>query len=200
MRGNVMTATPAKDHWQGNFARGGGCLNEYGPHIIDLARFIFGPVTSVHGAKATRIHSIDADDRTEIEWTHTTADGDPVTGQLLIDWADTTKRKSVIEFFVDFELARLRVDNSTIDVEWRIDPREGEAMSPKVNVDVSPPNVDFYLRGEEFSLELEDFLANIGYGGCRTRHALSVDTAARLDDGWEVDKLIDLIARKANLK
>jgi scyllo-inositol 2-dehydrogenase (NADP+) len=200
MRGNVMTAPPAEDHWQGNFARGGGCLNEYGPHIIDLCRFIFGPVTNVSEAKATHVHSVNADDRTEVEWTHAAECGDEVTGQLLIDWADSSKRKSVIEFIVDFEAARLRVDNSTVDVEWRTGPVETQDKRSQIDFSVDPANVDFYLRGEEFSLELEDFLTTIGYGEPRVRPSLSIDTIARLEDGREVDKLIDLIARKAGLK
>lgn len=199
MRGNVMTAPPAQDNWQGNFARGGGCLNEYGPHVIDLCRFVFGSVVSVDKAQATRIHSVHADDRTEVEWTHATEGGDHVGGKLLIDWADESKRKSVIEFIVDFEAARLRVDNSTVEVEWRDDPVDGKDR-PQVDFSVDPANVEFYLRGEEFSLELEDFLATIGYGEHRVRPSLSNDTVARLEDGCEVDKLIDLIARKAGLK
>ncbi|MBL8483909.1 MAG: hypothetical protein JNJ60_17060, partial [Rhodocyclaceae bacterium] len=74
------------------------------------------------------------------------------------------------------------------------------AQRALVDQPVRPPNVGFYLRGEEFTLEIEDFL-----GTCLQR-SLHIDAAAcagttpMLADGCEVDRLIDEIARKAGLK
>ncbi len=201
MLGNVMTSPPAAGSWQGDFARGGGCLNEYGPHIIDLCSFLFGPVASIEDAQATQVHSVEADDRTTVRWTHAPNGTAPVVpGELLIDWADAGKRKSVIEFVVTFEHARVRVDNSTVQATYHPDSSPSDEQRAEVDLTVQPANVGFYLRGEEFSLELEDFLGLCGYGEQRVDHAFPADTTAHLADGREVDRLIDQIARKAGLK
>lgn len=201
MRGNGMTKPPAPDSWQGDFTRGGGVLNEYGPHLIDLCCFIFGPVGEVHAAEAERVHCANADDRTIVQWTHDPlGPGDAVSGGLVIDWADATKRKSVMEFTVEFEHAHVRVDNSAVEIRWRADAPTPEAERARIEAAVQPANVGYYLRGEEFSLELEDFLELCGKGRKRVDDASPADVMARLADGCEVDRLIDLIARKAGLK
>lgn len=201
MRGNVMTKAPPENSWQGDFSRGGGCLNEYGPHIIDLCGFIFGPVRNVETAQADRVHSAKADDRTSVRWIHVLPGStDEVAGDLIIDWADASKRKSVIEIVADFEYAQLRVDNSAVEVNWHPNSTLADADRAEINLAVQPANVAYYLRGEEFSLELEDFLELCGEGTKHVDSFLPEGTTATLADGCEVDRLIDLIARKAKLK
>jgi len=196
MRGNVMIKPPNPENWQGDFKRGGGALNEYGPHIIDLCRFIFGDVTEVTHAKYGMVLSSKADDWVNLDWRHDSA----VEGSLQINWGDTSKRKSVIEIEAEFEHARVRVDNSAVEIVFSDDaPLDAETRAD-LNYSAQPPNVGFYLRGEEFSLEMEDFL-----GACLGR-SLHIDpnlpegVTPTLDDGYAVDQLIDDIARKAGLK
>ncbi|MFN6005928.1 MAG: Gfo/Idh/MocA family protein [Paracoccaceae bacterium] len=196
MRGNVMTKPPKPENWQGSFRRGGGCLNEYGPHIIDLCRFVFGNIREVRRAEYGRVMCEDADDWVDLDWTHDSN----VTGQLKIDWADSTKRKSVIEIQAEFEYATVRADNSAFDIVWEANAPLDEASRAAIESHAQPPNVGFYLRGEEFSLELEDFL-----GRCLNK-TLHVDPDAptgitpTLQDGFAVDQLIHDIAEKADLK
>ncbi len=196
MRGNVITKPPSPDSWQGDFRRGGGCLNEYGPHIIDLCRFIFGSVQEVTDVHMERVHCRNADDRIRIQWTHDNG----VAGSVDVDWCDTTKRKSVMEISVQFEHADVRVDNSAVELAWHDDCTLSSSERAAADVAVHPKNVGFYLRGEEFSLELEEFLS-----ACKGRRfsvddTLPNDITARLHDGSEVDRLIEEVARKAGLK
>jgi len=195
MLGNVVTAPLPKESWQGDFTRGGGALNEYGPHLIDLCHFVFGRVDRIDGAEKGHMHCKKADDRIAVDWTHENG----IPGTMRIDWCDTTKRKSVNEFRVTFEKAEVRVDNSAVELTWRagVDLPEG---AEELAAQPRPLNVGFYLRGEEFSLELEDFI-----GTCLGRN-LHVDAEVpegitpRLLDGYEVDRMIDAIARKVGLK
>jgi predicted dehydrogenase len=196
MRGNVILKPPSTESWQGNFKNGGGCLNEYGPHIIDLCRFIFGPVERVDDVQMEQVFCTHADDKIDFSFFHSNGS----TGKVEVDWCDTTKRKSVVEFKVKFEFAEVRVDNSTVEISWNEDCRMCHERRLEIDAPIRPFNVAYYLRGEEFSLELEEFL-----GACVGRrlsvdNALPVDTTARLEDGCEVDRLIDEIARKAGLK
>lgn len=196
MRGNVVNKPLAEDDWRGDFRLGGGCLNEYGPHVIDLCRFIFGPVASIEDATQGRSFSTHADDRFSVRWRHDTG----LEGCVEADWSDASKRKSVIEFQVDFEHARVRVDNSAIEVEWHPDAPVSPETQAGLEMPPRSPNVGFYLRGEEFSLEIEDFLTLCLKRNFHSDPALHNNKAPDLTDGSEVDALIDVIAEKAGLK
>ena len=196
MRGNVITKPPAPSSWQSDFARGGGCLNEYGPHIIDLSRFIFGSVREVGAVQMGCIYSSRADDQISIDWSHENS----TPGRIEIDWCDVTKRKSVIEFNVRFEHANVRVDNSTVEIDWHDNITLSPVARAQIDVPVQPQNVEYYLRGEEFSLELEEFLGTCVGRRFGVDESLANDTTPHLKDGCEVDRLIDEIAQKAGLK
>lgn len=196
MRGNFMTKPPADDSWQGSFAKGGGCLNEYGPHIIDLTQFIFSEVREVRSVQMERVYCSNADDRISFEFIHK----DNTLGQIEVDWCDTSKRKSIVEFHVKFEHANVRADNSIVEIDWSDNARLCDEMRAKLDEPIQPYNVGYYLRGEEFSLELEEFLSTCIGRSFGVDDSLPSDTTARLKDGYEVDRLIDEVARKAGLK
>lgn len=196
MRGNVILKPPAEDSWQGKFKEGGGCLNEYGPHIIDLCQFIFGAIDKIGDVRMNQVFCTHADDRIEFDWRHLNGN----KGKVEIDWCDNTKRKSVVEFKVKFEHAEVRTDNSAIEIRWNENCPIPIEIRQEIDTPIRPHNVSYYLRGEEFSLELEEFL-----GTCTGRKMYAdtpqpADIAARLNDGCEVDRLIDEIAKKARLK
>ncbi|OZA19998.1 MAG: hypothetical protein B7Y02_00180 [Rhodobacterales bacterium 17-64-5] len=196
MRGNVVTKPLKPSSWQGDFMRGGGCLNEYGPHIIDLSRFIFGEVEHVARAIKGHVYSTNADDWIELEWRHASG----VAGALRIDWCDSSKRKSVIEFEVEFESAQVRADNSTIEFNWVDGAVLDAATQAELEARPKPANVGFYLRGEEFSLEMEDFLGSCLGTSLHVDPDLPTGVTPKLEDGYAVDRLIDGIAKKAGLK
>ncbi len=196
MRGNVILKPPSPKSWQGNFKRGGGCLNEYGPHIIDLCQFIFGYIDEVADVRMTRVFCMNADDKINFRCSHLNG----CKGNVEIDWCDTTKRKSVVEFKVKFEHAEVRVDNSTVEIVWNEGCSINADLRNKLDEQIRPSNVAYYLRGEEFSLELEEFLGVCVGRRLSVDDTLPVDTTAGLDDGCEVDRLINEIAGKAGLK
>lgn len=196
MRGNVITRQLADDDWRGDFQRGGGCLNEYGPHVIDLCRFVFGPVAQIEATTYGQTYSTTADDHFSAKWRHQSG----VEGRVDADWCDASKRKSVIEFQVECEYARLRVDNSAFEIEWRNDAPLPAEMRAELELQPRPPNVGFYLRGEEFSLEIEEFLTTCLGGGFHADPTYRGGAAPDLVDGCEVDELIDAIARGAGLR
>lgn len=196
MRGNVMLKPPAAGSWLGQFTMGGGSLNEYGPHIIDLCQFIFSSVDRVGDVRMTKVFCSHADDRIDFGWSHRNGSA----GKVEIDWCDNSKRKSVVELKVMFEHAEVRVDNSAVEIKWNHDCKIPEDKRLQIDGPILPRNVGYYLRGEEFSLELEEFLGTCVGRRLSVDETLSTDTTARLEDGCEVDRLIDEIARKAGLK
>ena len=191
MRGNVISKPLAPENWQGDFIRGGGCLNEYGPHILDMCHYIFGRVSAVSDVETRSVHSAKADDRVSLTLNHEIG----TSGRVDIDWSDISKRKSVLEIRVEFEHATVRADNSAFEINFhdtaRLTAEERETMSKPC----LPRNVGFYLRGEEFSLEIEDFLAV-----CRRSCGEMPIMLPSLSDGYEVDRLIHETAVMGGLK
>jgi predicted dehydrogenase len=201
MLGSAFSTAPKPGSWQGIFAKGGGCLNEYGPHVIDLCCFIFGQVSEVKWASFERAISENADDRTNFSLLHRIAgdkDRAAIPGEIILDWTDLTKRKSVIEIFVQFEGGAIRADNSAIEIVSNVSLDVNRRF--KIDYASKPDNVDFYLRGEEFSLQLENFLkiCNMDYETYASHDR--VDFSAKLSDAIEVDRIIEEISIKAGLK
>jgi len=189
MMGNVVTQ-PVNGSWRTDFQRGGGCLNEYGPHLLDLCRSIFGDVQQLDSAKFGRVHSTRGDDNFEIAWTHASG----ATGALWLDWCDTSRRKSAMDFTVEFERGQVRANNAELQVQLH----PGASVDPEhpavLDAPVLPYPVNFYLRGEEFSLQLEIFLQQV-LGRPLLRADIDPEMAASIQDGLAVDCLIRDIAK-----
>ena len=188
MMGNVVTQ-PDNGSWRTDFQRGGGCLNEYGPHLLDLCRSIFGDVRTLGSAKFGQVHSTRGDDNFEIGWTHASG----AEGALWLDWCDTSRRKSAMDLQVDFEHGQVRANNAELSVQLHpgavIDPVQQAAL----DAPLLPYPVNFYLRGEEFSLQLEIFLQRV-LGRPLLRADIDPGMAASIQDGLAVDSLIKDIA------
>ena len=188
MMGNVVTQ-PDNGSWRTDFQRGGGCLNEYGPHLLDLCRSIFGDVRQLDSAKFGQVFSTRGDDSFEIAWTH--AAGTQAT--LWLDWCDTSRRKSAMDFEVEFEHGQVRANNAELQVQLHPGALVDPAHQAVLDAPALPSPVNFYLRGEEFSLQLEIFLQQV-LGRPLLRADIDPGMAASIQDGLAVDSLIKDIA------
>jgi predicted dehydrogenase len=195
MNGNVITK-PDNNNWRSDFSAGGGCLNEYGPHLIDLCRFIFGEVSAVENAVKGHVYSTRADDQIAFNWVHASG----VPGDVKLDWCDGSKRKSVIQFTVEFEHAQVSGDNSALHFSFREQNPLSDEERRRIAALLIPPRVSYYLRGEEYSLQLEDFLGSSLRRNFRADHAFGIGNQALLADGWAVDQLIESISEMAGLR
>lgn len=193
MMGNVVTK-PDNASWRTDFHRGGGCLNEYGPHLLDLCRSIFGEVRQLQSARYGQVHSTKGDDRFDIGWTHASG----AQGELLLDWCDTSRRKSAMDFDASFEHGTVRANNAELSVQVHPGAPVDAAHRALLEAPVLPYPVNFYLRGEEFSLQLEIFLQR-ALGRPLLRADVDPDVAATIQDGLAVDRLIRDIATMGKL-
>lgn len=193
MMGNVVTQ-PDNGSWRTDFQRGGGCLNEYGPHLLDLCRSIFGDVQSLDSAKFGQVHSTRGDDSFDIGWTHASG----ASGALWLDWCDTSRRKSAMDFEVEFERGQVRANNAELQVQLHPGALVDPAHQALLDAPVLPYPVNFYLRGEEFSLQLEIFLQQV-LGRQMLRADIDPGMAASIQDGLAVDSLIKDIAALGKL-
>ena len=193
MLGNVVSK-PDNGSWRTDYSRGGGCLNEYGPHLLDLCRAIFGDVATLKSATHEKIFSIRADDRVNLSWMHASG----VQGDLRLDWCDSTQRKSLIEFNVMFERGTVCANNAEVLIDVTADAVLDPALKDQLFAPSLPFPVNYYLRGEEYSLQLELFLEQVFHKKIIVAH-IDHDLAASLRDGLEVDQLIKEIAEMCGL-
>ncbi len=194
MLGNVITK-PDNNIWRTNYSQGGGCLNEYGPHLLDLCRYCFGDVANINSATARHVFSTKADDAVDVSWIHKSG----CNAEISLNWCDASKRKAELAFTVEFEWGTVHASNMDVQVILK----DGSNINPELKKQLFSPllphPVSYYLRGEEFTLQMEVFIESLTGRKILIGDALPAGTAATLQDGLEVDKLIHEIAIKVGL-
>jgi scyllo-inositol 2-dehydrogenase (NADP+) len=147
---------PTKGTWRSKSGQGGGCLHDYAAHTINLLNWYFGRVTHCIGASLRRGYSAEVEDQTSalLEF----ADG--TVGQLSVNWSDPSVRKMTTRVSVWGQGGKIQVDRQELQLFLSGDRPipEGycEGWNLRYITDLTPP-VSFYLRGEEYSAQLESF-------------------------------------------
>jgi predicted dehydrogenase len=145
-----------KPTWRGKAGQGGGCLHDYAAHPINLLNWMFGAPEACLGASLTRHFSAEVEDQAHALLQF--AGG--VVGQVSADWSDPSVRKMTTKVSVWGDAGKLHVDRTELQLFLTGNPPvpEGyrEGWTVKHITDLTPP-VSFYLRGEEYSAQLEAF-------------------------------------------
>ena len=145
-----------KPTWRGKAGQGGGCLHDYAAHPINLLNWNFGAPQSCLGASLPRHLSAEVEDQTHALLQF--ADG--VVGQVSVDWSDPSVRKMTTRLSVWGELGKLYVDRTELQLflidKAKAPPGYRRGWTVRHITDLTPP-VSFYLRGEEYSAQLEAF-------------------------------------------
>lgn len=145
-----------KPTWRGKAGQGGGCLHDYAAHPINLLNWMFGAPEICLGASLTRHFSSEVEDQTHALLQF----GDGVIGQLTVDWSDPSVRKMTTKLSIWGERGKLYVDRTELQLflsgKTNIPDGYREGWTVRHITDLTPP-VSFYLRGEEYSAQLEAF-------------------------------------------
>ena len=175
--------------WRSAKSEGGGALYDYACHAIDLVNFASpSPVTAVTGAVRQGVFSRDVDD--EVYATLHFADGG--TGQLCVNWSDESYRKMSTKLMVWGSNGRLNADRQ----ECQVFMREPFAATPELKPGWTvryttelTEDVWFYLRGEEYSAQIDYFVQSIRLG--RTDGENSFKSAL------QADRVVDMVLQSA---
>lgn len=143
--------------WRTRATEGGGCLYDYACHAIDLVNFLVGPPEAVSGVVLNKVFSRDTED--EVYATlHFPGGG---TGQLAANWSDDSIRKMSTQVMLWGTAGKLVADRQECQIYLRDEPPAGLGLRRGWNVryttDVTEP-VWFYLRGEEYSAQIDYFM------------------------------------------
>ena len=170
--------------WRSAKSEGGGALYDYACHAIDLVNFIVGVPTGVSGVVCNSVFSRDVDD----EIYSSLAFGNGASGQLSVNWSDESFRKMSTKISVWGTNGRLTADRQ----ECQLYLREASAALPAVKkgwtvrytTDLSEP-VWFYLRGEEYSAQIDYFAESIS--------ARRLDGENTFASALEADRVVALL-------
>ena len=146
--------------WRSAKSEGGGALYDYACHAIDLVNFIAGVPSSVGGVVRHGVFSRDVDDEVYSSFYYPNG----ASGQLCVNWSDESFRKMSTKISIWGTNGRLTADRQECQVYLR-EPHAGmpdaaKGWTVRYTTDLSE-EVWFYLRGEEYSAQVDYFAQSI---------------------------------------
>lgn len=181
---------PSKATWRSSAVEGGGCLYDYAAHPLNLLNWYFGEPLACSGSKLKGLFSAEVDD----EVYSTISFPNEVTAQLSVNWSDESVRKMTTKISIWGEHGKLVADRQEIQVFLRkgaVPPAGyGRGWTVRYITELTDP-VAFYLRGEEYSAQLENFSSSIAGGKA---------TSSDLEAAAVTDRSIEMIRADAQGK
>src|SRR6202050_1025586 len=148
---------PKGSTWRSQKSEGGGCLFDYSCHAIDLVNYLVGRPIAVSGSVLNSVFSNGVDD--EIYSTFQFAKG--FYGQLATNWSDESLRKMSVKVSIWGTNGRINVDRQEVQIYIRglLKPVEGfsQGWNVRYTTELTRP-VWFYVRGEEYSAQIDHFV------------------------------------------
>lgn len=145
--------------WRSERSEGGGCLYDYASHTIDLVNFLLGKTVKVAGTELVQIFSKDVEDA--VYSTLTLDSG--ISGQLSVNWSDESYRKMSTQITILGKKGKIIADATEVKIFLKEDNRPLNLTKGWTTKDITSltENVNFYLRGEEYSSQIDYFISCI---------------------------------------
>lgn len=148
-----------QETWRSKPEEGGGCLLDYASHVIDLLNYLVAPINKVHGALLKSIYSGNVEDAVYalIETNNR------LSGVLSVNWSDETYRKMSTTVTVIGDKGKIIVDATELKLYFK----ESNCPAPYTrgwnvkHINDFAEEVNFYLRGEEYSAQIDYFISAI---------------------------------------
>lgn len=145
--------------WRSSADEGGGCLMDYAAHLIDLINYLVGDIKHVAGADLLSIYSSHVEDA--VYALLQTDKG--IHGSISANWSDETYRKMHTSLIINGTSGKMEVDATELKIYFKHSPgiygyEKGWNIK---SINTLAPPVDFYLRGEEYSLQMDHFIKAI---------------------------------------
>jgi predicted dehydrogenase len=174
---------PSGGTWRSSSKEGGGCLYEYASHAVDLVNFALGRPDNVSGTVLKKIFSRDVEDEVLSTFNYVNRG---INGQLVANWSDASFRRMSTKISLWGKNGRIAADRQEIQIYLGDSGQNTGNLRPGWNVlyttDLTEP-VDFYLRGEEYSAQIDHFVKcvqNRTGTRCSFRDAVATDTVIQM--------------------
>lgn len=145
--------------WRSKGSEGGGCLFDYASHVINLIEFIMGDIEKVDGTQLKSIFSSGVEDA--VYSTLILENG--IGGNLLVNWSDETYRKMSTQITVQGTGGKIICDAQEIRIYLKKENKKlglEKGWTIKYITDLTEM-VDYFLRGEEYSAQVDNFAKSI---------------------------------------
>ncbi|MFM1961257.1 MAG: hypothetical protein RLZZ172_102 [Bacteroidota bacterium] len=183
-----VVVTSKDGTWRAKPEEGGGCLMDYAAHILDLINHLIGKLESVKGADLISIYSKNVEDA--IFCLLETTNG--IHGMINVNWSDDTFRKMSTSLIIHCEKGKIEVDTTELKVFFKssdVPPNYEKGWNIR-HINTLTPSVNYYLRGEEYSLQIDKFI-----GALNGTTANDINT---FETALQTDLIIDKIKRFNN--
>lgn len=180
---------PKGSTWRTQRSEGGGCLYDYAAHPLNLLNWYFGMPTGVGGSVLNNIFSADTDDEV---FSTLYFDGGK-SAQLSVNWSDESFRKMSTKISIWGKNGRIVADRQEVQVYLRDATNMPEPYRQGWNVryttELTEP-VDFYLRGEEYTAQLDYFVRCI-------EEKKAANNVNSFESAMQTDRVISLLIADA---
>jgi predicted dehydrogenase len=142
--------------WRSNPEEGGGCLFDYASHVINLIQEIIGRPVKAKGTLRKKIYSKEVEDAVYSMLTLESG----LSGVLSVNWSDETYRKMSTSLTLIGKKGKIICDSTEIKIYLKeANPKENldKGWTIKYITEFAIP-VKFYLRGEEYSAQIDNFI------------------------------------------
>jgi predicted dehydrogenase len=142
--------------WRSDPKEGGGCLFDYASHVINLIQEIIGTPVKASGSQLKKIYSKKVEDAV---YSVLTLDSG-VTGVLSVNWSDETYRKMSTSLMIMGKKGKIICDATELKIylkEANAKENLEKGWTIRYITDLALP-VDFYLRGEEYSAQIDHYV------------------------------------------
>jgi len=151
---------PKGGTWRSKKEEGGGALYDYAAHPADILTWYFGRPESISGTVLAKVFSAETEDEvfTTLSWPG------GVTGQLSVSWSDESQRKMTTSVTIWGTNGRIVADRQELRVYLRDAAHAPEGYVKGWTVRYTTEltdEVDFYVRGEEYSAQVDVWLKRI---------------------------------------
>ena len=146
----------AKSNWRGKKNTGGGCMYEFACHCIDLVLYLLGKPDRVTGSVMQSIYSSQVEDLVSSTFVYDKG----FSGQVMANWSDESFRKPANIVTIFGTRGKIVADKHAYKIYLREkEPGNGfhSGWNTRYITDFAEP-VRFYVRGNEFSSQLDYFV------------------------------------------
>jgi predicted dehydrogenase len=171
--------------WRSNKNEGGGCLYDYSSHVINLINFIIGVPRKVKGTLLKSVFSNGVEDAVYSALVMENG----LSGLLLVNWSDETYRKMSTSITLFGKKGKIVCDAHELKIYLNYENKEeklDKGWNIKYITDLTEP-VNFYLRGEEYSSQIDYFIDNIKKS--------KLENINSFESAMETDKVIDMLVK-----
>lgn len=146
----------SKSGWRGKKKLGGGCMYEFASHCIDLAIYLFGEPDQIKGSLLQSIYSSEVEDLVSSTFIYNNG----FSGTIFVNWSDAAYRKPANIVTISGTKGKIIADKHAYKLFLR-KGGEGEGFHAGWNtryITDFAKSVRFYVRGNEFSRQLDYFI------------------------------------------